>query len=200
MRMGSVLAFAFGAAPGLLGAHASQRNGIDRLQMAGIADQVNLHALAVEVAKAGGALVIFHIAAAEDGARIDIFKARVYVGCGAAHGVVNGGEASAMAHGHDAFLGAVHRGSGENLLHHGNQGGVAFQRKALGANVERLQHLLEDVGFHQLLQNGFAIDLGLRTFQTVDDPLTAFGIGNVHELSADACHSRFRGRARRPGR
>ncbi len=173
------------AAPGLLGAHASQRDRIDGFEMAGVADQVNPHALAVELAKGGGALVIFHISAAQGGARIDVFKAGIDIGCGTAHGVCDGGEASAMAHGHDAFHGAMRGGSGENLLHHRNQGGVAFQREALGADVERLQHLLEDVGFEQLLENGFAIDLGLRAFQAVDDPLAALGVGNVHELRAD---------------
>ena len=90
-----------------------------------------------------------------------------------------------MAHGHHAFFGAMRGGSAKNFLHHRNQRGVAFQRESLGADVERLQHLLEDVGFQQLLQNGFAIDLGLRTFQPVDDPLAALQIGDVHELGAD---------------
>ena len=190
---GQRLALSLGAAPGLLGAHPSQGHRIDRFQMAGVADQVNPHALAVELAKAGGALMIFHVSAAQGGARIDILKAGVDIGRGAAHGVANRGQASAMAHGHHAFFGAMRGGSGENLLHHRNQGGVAFQRKALGADVERLQHLLEDVGFQQLLQNGFAIDLGLRAFQPVDDPLAALRIGNVHELGADGAAVDFAG-------
>ena len=101
-----------------------------------------------------------------------------------------------MAHGHDAFDGALGGGSGENLFHQRNQGGVAFQREALGADVKGLQHLLEDVGFQQLLENGLAIDLGLRRFQAVDDPLAALGVGNVHELGADGAAIDFAGAVR----
>ena len=179
------LAPAFLATPSLLGAHSPQRHGIDRLKMAGVADQANLHAVAVELAIAARAVMIFHVSAAEDGTRIDVFKASVNVGGRAAHGVANHGQASTMAHRHYAFFGAMCGGSGEDLLHQRYQRGIAFQRETLGADVERLEHLLEDVGFHQLLQNGFAIDLGLRSFQAVDDPLAALRIRNVHELSPD---------------
>ena len=187
------LALAFRASPGLLGAHPPQRNRIDRFQMAGIADQANLHAVAIELAIPSGALMIFHVSAAQDGARIDVFKARINFGSRAAHGVANCGEASAMAHRHYAFFGAMCGGSGEDLLHQRNQGSIAFQRETLGADVERLKHLLEDVGFHQLLQNGFAIDLGLGAFQAVDDPLAALRIRNVHELSPDRAAVDFAG-------
>ncbi len=182
---GQGLALALLAAPGLLGAHPSHRDRIDSLKMAGVADQMNPHALAVEISKASGALMIFHVSAAQGRARVDVLKAGVDIDCRAAHGDTGSGEASAMAHRHHTFLSAMRGGSGENLLHHRNQGGVAFQREALGADVKRLQHLLEDVGLKQLLENGFAIDLGLRAFQPVDNPLPALGVGNVHELSAD---------------
>ena len=140
--------------------------------------------------------MIFHVSPAQDGARVDVFKARINFGSRAAHGVANCGQAPAMAHRHDTFFGSQCGGSGEDLLHQWNQGSVAFQRETLGADVERLQHLLEDVGFHQLLQNHFAIDLGLGALHVVNDPLAALRIRNVHELNPNRAAVNFAGTIR----
>ena len=118
---------------------------------------------AVDLANIGRALVILDVAAAEGAARVHILEAGEDIGHLPSHGVRHHVEPSAMAHGHHAFVGTVLDGRFEGFLEQRNQRGVAFEREALGANVERLQHLLEDVGLDQLRQDALAIDrLGLR--------------------------------------
>ena len=92
-----------------------------------------------------------------------------------------------MAHRQHGLLRAVARGGVQDFVQQRNQRGVAFQRVALGADVARVDRLLEDVGANQLVENARAIDrfLTLR-FHALLDPLAPLGIGNVHELDADA--------------
>ena len=103
---------------------------------------------------AGRAEVIFHVAAAQHAARIDIFEAGEDFGGGPADGVDHDVQAAAMAHGHDALLGAESR-----LRVRGSRRAaesapaVAFERIALGAQIARLQHLLEEFGADQALEN-----------------------------------------------
>ena len=63
-----------------------------------------------------------------------------------------------MAHGEHGLLGAVLGRGVQNLVEQRNQRGVAFQRIALGADVARVDGLLENIGAHQLIEHPRAID------------------------------------------
>ena len=91
---------------------------------------------------ARGADVILHVTRAEHAARVDVLKARDDFMRRLARGVHHDVEAAAMTHGHDGFQRAVFAGSIENGIEQGNQRGDAFERKALGAEIARLQDLL----------------------------------------------------------
>src|SRR4029077_9910362 len=60
-----------------------------------------------------------------------------------------------------------------------------LERKTLGAQIARLQNLLEKIGANQALQGLFLIDLGLRPFHALSDPAAAFRLGKMHEFGAD---------------
>ena len=93
---------AVGAPAGLLGAGAAHGDGIDGLEMAGVRDEVQGDPLVVAGVKdAGGSDVVFHVAAAENAARVDVFELGEDVGGRLAEGVDHDAETSAVAHGHD---------------------------------------------------------------------------------------------------
>ena len=188
IRIGSTLVLAIATQARLLGARASQRHWIDSFQMAGIGHHVNAHlAAAGPGVDAGRTDVILHVAAAQHAARIDILKSGKDLRRRPAHDVDDDVQASAMAHGQHRLLGAISGRGVQNLVQQRNQRGVAFQRIALGADVARVDRLLEDIGAHQLIQNARAIDmLLLRRLHALLDPLPSLRIGDVHELHADA--------------
>src|SRR5271167_281543 len=136
---------------------------------------------------AGRPDVIFHVAAAQNAAWIDVLKSGENLRRRTAHDVDDDVQASAMAHRQNGLLGAVLRGGVEDFVEQRNERGIAFQRIALGADVARVDGLLEDVGAHQLIQNTIAINgLFVSRLHALLDPLAAVRIGNVHELDADA--------------
>ena len=170
----------------LLGAGAAHGHGIDGLQVAGIRDQVNVnlrprpgHVFA------GRAHVIFHVAAAQNAARIDVFKSgKNFFGRALGH-LHNHVQPAAMAHAHDQFHRALLPGGVQNLIHQRDQGGHAFERKALAAQIALLQHLLEEIGPDQLVEHPLLVHRGLRPFHALLDPAPPFRVGDVHELRAD---------------
>ena len=88
----------------MLGAGASDGNRIDRLEVAGIRDQVNVNFLAAACQVfAGRAHVIFHIAAAKHAARIDIFESRKNFFRSPLRHMGNDVQAPTMTHAHDQF-------------------------------------------------------------------------------------------------
>ncbi len=133
----------------------------------------------------GCALVILDVAAAEGAARVHVFEAGENIGHLPPHGMGYHVEASAMAHGHHALVGAVLDGRLQGFLKQRNQRGLAFERETLGADVKRLQHLLEDVGLDQLRQDALAIDRLGFGFHALAHPVAPLGVGHVHELGAD---------------
>ncbi len=93
---------AVGAPAGLLGAGAPHGDGIDSLEMAGVRDEMQGDPLVIAGVKdAGGSDVVFHVAAAENAARVDVFELGEDVGGRLAEGVDHDAETSAVAHGHD---------------------------------------------------------------------------------------------------
>ena len=86
----------------LLGARAADGDGIDGFEMARIRDQVDVNlAAAARDVFAGGAHVIFHVAGAENAARVDIFESGKDFLRRTLGDVGDDVEASAMAHAHD---------------------------------------------------------------------------------------------------
>ena len=170
----------------LLGAGASDGDGIDRFQMAGVRDQVNvdLGAAARDVF-AGCAQVILHVARAEDAARIDVFERGENFFGSAARDVQDHVQASAVTHAHNEIDGATLRGSVEDFVNQGKQRGIAFEREAFRAEVALLQHLLEDVGADEQVENALLVDGAGFAFHAFLDPAAAVGVGDVHELDAD---------------
>ena len=102
---------------------------------------------------AGGADVIFHVATAEDAARIGIFELGKDVGGRFAEGVRHHVQASTMAHAHDGFFGAKVGSVVEHFIQKRDQDGDPFEREALGAEIARLDYLLEEVSLGETFQN-----------------------------------------------
>src|SRR6185312_702327 len=78
------------------------------------------------------------------------------------------------------------RRSLNNFVHQWNKGGHAFQRKALCAQVALLQDLLKKISAHQLIEHMALVHGNRITLYVFLKPEPPFGIGDVHELQADA--------------
>ena len=77
-------------------------------KLAGVRDQVNPHLSAVRAGKhASRADVIFHVAAAEHTARIDIFESGEDLGRRTAHNVDDDVQPPPMAHGEHGLISAI---------------------------------------------------------------------------------------------
>ena len=96
-----LLASAFAGAV-LLGARAAYGDGIDGFEMAGVRDQVDVNfAAASRDVFAGRAHVVFHVAGAENAARVNVFESgEDFLGWPLGD-VGDHVQASAMAHAHD---------------------------------------------------------------------------------------------------
>ena len=92
---------------------------------------------------------------------------------------------AAVAHAHNQVHGPALTGGFKNFIDQRDQGGHAFQRKTLVAEIALLQYLLEQISPDELVQYVFLIDCRLRTFQAFLDPAASYRVGDVHELSAD---------------
>ena len=91
---------AFLADADLVGAGAAHDDGVDGFEMAGVGGEMQSDGLAGgRGVFAGGSHVVLHVAAAEDAARVDVFKLGEDLGGGAADGVGHDVEAAAMRHG-----------------------------------------------------------------------------------------------------
>ncbi len=134
----------------LLCARPANSHGIDRFQMAWIRNEVDADFLAVSGdVGSGGADVIFHVAGAQDAARIDVFKASDDFMRHLARRVNHYVQAAAVAHSHNRGFRAMLAGLIENRIEQRNQCGDTFEREAFGAEVTRLQNLFEEVSANQ---------------------------------------------------
>src|SRR5260370_39681524 len=91
-----------------------------------------------------------------------------------------------MAHGHDGFRSAVLPERVQDGVKKGNDCGNTFQRKTLRAEVARLENLFEQIGANQAFENFSLVDLKLRSFDALGNPLAPFGLRQVHELRANS--------------
>ena len=101
----------------LVGAGAAHDDGVGGFEVAGVGGEVEVDGLAGggdEVA--GGADVVFDVAAAEGAAGVDVFELGEDVAGGAADGVDHDVEAAAVAHGEDGAVDAELGCGGEELV------------------------------------------------------------------------------------
>src|SRR6266849_1816303 len=129
--------------------------------------------------------VVFHVARAEDAARVDVFKTGNHfmrrLACRVNHYV----QPAAVTHGHDRFDRAVLPRGVQDGIKQGNQRSHAFQGEALGAEIARLKYLFEKVGANQTLEDLVLIDLARRRFESLRDPAPPLRFRYVHEIRAD---------------
>src|SRR5579872_3443845 len=144
----------------LLGESAPHGHRIDCFEMARIGNQVHVDGAAIgSVEFAGGAEVVFYVAATQNAARVDIFEARENRGRVAPDGVNHYVEPAAMAHGDDAATDAPLGACVENFVEERNQRRVALERIAFGAEIARLQNLLKNFGANETVQNASLVEL-----------------------------------------
>ena len=123
----------------LFGACASDGDRINSFEMAGVRNQVDidLGATARDVL-AGRPQVVLHVAGAQDAARIDVFKCgEDFFGRPPGH-VQDDIEAPPVTHAHDEVDGAALGRALENFVYQRQEGGVALEREAFGAEVALL--------------------------------------------------------------
>ena len=86
----------------------------------------------------------------------------------------------------------------EGAIEVGDEDGEAFEREALGAEVARLDDLLEDVGLDEAGEDARLVDRrARRCSMLLLQPLALLGVGDVHELDADGAAVEARGPRRR---
>ena len=125
---GKDLLLAFFAHANLPGAGAAHDDGVDGFEVAGVGGEVKGDGLAGgRGVLAGGAHVVLDVAAAEDGARIDVFKLGEDFGGRTADGVGHDVEAAAMRHGEERAGDSGGGCGSEDLVEKRNEDGEAFE-------------------------------------------------------------------------
>ena len=184
--MGRTLLLAFFADADLPGAGAAHSDWVDGFEMAGVGGEVERDGFASgRGVVAGGSHVVLNVAAAEDGARVDVFEAGEDLGGRAADGVGHDVEAAAMRHGDDGAGDSGGRGCGEDLIEKRNEDSEAFEREALGAEVALLDDLLEEIGAEELGEDVVLVGLGGGALDLILEPLALLERGDVHELDGE---------------
>jgi len=170
----------------LLGAGAAEGDGIDGFEVARVGDEVEAdHGAVGRAVLSGCAHVVFHVAAAEDAARVDVLEAGEDLAGRAPDGVGHDVEAAAVAHRKHRGVDAERGAGREDAVEEGNQDGEAFKREALGAEVARLNGLLEEVGANEAGEDVRLIGCGRRLLHLLLEPLALGQIWDVHELEGD---------------
>ena len=182
----TVLVRAAQAVARLLGAGAAHGYGIDGFEMAGIRNEMDADFLAgAGDISARCAHVIFHVARAENAARVDVFKTCDHFVRRLARGVDHYVQAAAMTHGHDGFDGATLGGGVQDGIEQRDQRGDAFQGEAFGAEIAGLQNLFEEIGANQAFENFLLIDFVRGGFDARCNPALAIEFRQVREISTD---------------
>ncbi len=164
----------------------AHRNRVDGFEVAGVRDQVQRNTASIPRLKSAGRTdVVLHVAAAQNAARVNVFKPGKDVDGRFPERVHHHAQASAMAHAHNGALGAQLGPAIEQLVKEWDERGDTFERKALGAEVARLDHLLKDIGAGQQLQDVVLVDGSRCCFKPRRNPFPALAVRDVHELRTD---------------
>ena len=130
--------------------------------------------------------VIFHVASAEDTARVDIFKSRDNFVRRLARGVDHHVEAAAVAHGEYRIERAALAGDVENRIEERDERGDAFERETFCPEIARLQNLFKEIGTDEAFENFVLVDVGVDVFDALDDPLTAVRLSQTRKSWSNA--------------
>ena len=170
----------------MLGTSASDRNRIDRLEMTGVRDEVNVHlgATAGDVF-AGRSHVVLNVAAPQNAARVDIFKTGKDFLWGAPGNVCHHVQPATMAHPHNEFDSTASRGRVQDFIHQRKQRGNTFERKTFAAQITLLQNLLEKIGTDEQIECTLLVYLFGFGFHALVDPVAAFRIRDVVDFHPD---------------
>ena len=123
----------------LLGAGSSDGYGVNRLEMAGVRNQVDVNSCAAAGdVIASGAHMVFHIATPQHTPRVYIFETCEHFLGGTPGDVHYHIQSPAVAHAHHQFNRSMLASTLENFVDKGKQGCHALQRKALGTEITLL--------------------------------------------------------------
>ena len=132
----------------------------------------------------GSAHVILHVAAAQNAARVHIFKSgKDFLGRALGH-LHDDIQPAAVAHAHHQFHRALLPGGVQNFIHQRDHGRDALQGEALTAEISLLQYLLEQVGPYQAGRARVSGPLRAGGLPALLYPAPPFGISNVYEFRA----------------
>ncbi len=176
----------------LLGADLAEHHRVDRLEMAGVGGQREMHGIAVELAVRGGAEMVFHVAGALDlvglvAAALELVEDRAV---GFLHHVGEHREPAAVRHADDDVLDAERAAALDDLLHRRDQRLAAVEAEALGAGVFHLEELLVALRLDQLVEDRppaalGEVDLLAVALDALLEPGRLLGVGDVHVLQRE---------------
>ena len=148
------------AASALLRTRTPNRHWVHGFQVTRIRNEMHADRTAIRRNKiTGSAQMVFHVAAAQHAARIDILKSREDL-CGrATDNLHRDVEPATMRHREHGLFGVLLDGSGQNGIEQRQKCCFAFERISLRAKVARLQNLFEDFATDQQFENSRAIGL-----------------------------------------
>ena len=90
-----------------------------------------------------------------------------------------------MAHRQHALLGAIFGSGTQNGVEKRKKRGFAFERKAFGAEISRLNRLFENLRLDEEIENTLAIHGSAFRFHALLNPEAALAIGDMHVFDAD---------------
>ena len=177
----------------LLGAGLAQHHGIDDFQMRRVGGQRQMDLVAVELAVAGSAQMIFDVAGAFDIRRIGraALEFMEQLAIGLAHHIDQHVQAAAMGHAEHHFVHAKLAAALDDLFQRRDGGLAAVQAETLGADKAVGGEFLEAFRLDQLVEDGLLAfrregDLVAGILDAALQPALLLGIVDVHEFIADA--------------
>ena len=122
---------------------------------------------------------------AEHAARVDVLEAGEDLERRPADHLGHHVQPAAVAHGEHRLLGAVRGGGVEHLGEERDEGGHAFEREALGADVARVERRSKSSARSSCSSMRRASTGGAGDLHALGDPGAPLRVGDVHELDGD---------------
>ena len=176
----------------LLRAHFAKHDGIDDLKVRRVRRQREMNLIAVELAVAGDAEMVFDVARAFHVVRVrraalELVKQRAER---LAHHIREHVQPAAMRHADDDFLYAELAAALNDLLERGHRQFRTFQAETLRARIFLVEKSLKAFCVDKLRQDRLLakdgeLDLFIRSFDALLNPELLLGRRDVHELKAD---------------
>ena len=174
------------AVASLFGADAAHRHRIDGFEVARIRNQVDVELFARRRGvHAGRAHVVFHVAGSQHAARVYILETRDHIVHGLRDNVCHHVQTATVAHSHHGVDTAQLTGCIEHGVEQGDKRRIAFERKALAAEVAALQNLFKKVRTDETVEDFRLVYLELRPLHAPGDPIATVQFENVQKFDAD---------------